>query len=112
MIQDVLPFVIIMKEINFVLKLQGGTPTVLYSIFENLATVYEDNQGVIALTVSLKMRSRTKHTAVESHHFRGFIANGDVEIKHFDTKEHIVDIFMRPLDSGLLGYLNYKLNGW
>ena len=52
---DVLPFVSIMKEIEFVLKLQGYIPAVLCSLFEKLVTnvtVYKDNQGFIALAVS------------------------------------------------------------
>ena len=42
-----------MREIELVLKLQGETPTVLCSILENPVTLYEDNQEVIALVVSL-----------------------------------------------------------
>ena len=52
--RDVLTFVSLMKEIEFVLKLQGDSPTVLCSIFEKLVIpviVYEDNQGEIALAV-------------------------------------------------------------
>ena len=71
-IRDVLPFVSIMKEIDFVIKLQADTPTVLCSIFKNPVTVYEDNQEEIALAVSLKMRPRTKHIATRYHHFRIF----------------------------------------
>ena len=33
--RDILPFVSLMKEIDFVLKLQGDAPTVLCSLFEN-----------------------------------------------------------------------------
>ena len=33
--RDVLTFVTLMKDIEFVLKLQRGTPTVLHSILEN-----------------------------------------------------------------------------
>ena len=47
-----------MKEIEFVLKLQGDALTVLCGLFEKPVTpvtVYEDNQGAIALMFSLKM---------------------------------------------------------
>ena len=44
---DVLPFLSLMKEIEFVLKLQGDTPTVLCSLFKNPVTVYKENQGAI-----------------------------------------------------------------
>ena len=101
-----------MKEIGFVIKLQGDSLKVLYSILENLVTFQEDNQGSIALAVAPQMRHRTKHIAINYHHLQSFIANGDVEIQYIDTKEQIVDIFMKPLDSKLFGYLRYKLNGW
>ena len=57
----VLPFVSLMKEIDFVLNLQGDTPTVLCSIFENPVTFYGDNQGEISLKVSPQMQPCMKH---------------------------------------------------
>ena len=94
--RDVLPFVSIMKEIEFVLKLQGDTPAVLCSIFENKVTVYEDNQGAIEFTVSMKIRRpHTNHITIKYHQFQSFVANGEVEIKHVDTKEQIADIFYK-----------------
>ena len=48
-----LPFVSLMKDIMFEIKLQGDTPTALYSLFENTVTVYKDNQGAITLVVYL-----------------------------------------------------------
>ena len=84
----------------------------LFILFENPVTVYEDNQGAIALAVSLQMRPRTKYIAIKYHHFRIFVANVDAYIKHFDTKEQITDIFMKPLYSELFGYLRYKLISW
>ena len=39
-----------------------------------------------------------------------FVVNGDIEIKHVDTEEQIVDIFTKPLYSDLFGYLCYKFD--
>ena len=80
-------------------------------IFEKSVTVHEENQGAIALAVAPQMRPHTKHTAIKYNHFRRFFANSYVKIKHVDTKEHIVDIFTKPLDPELFGYLRYKING-
>ena len=58
-IRDVLPFVSLMEEIQFVLKIQGDTPAVLCSLFEKPVTpvtVYEDNQGATILTDYPQMR--------------------------------------------------------
>ena len=85
---------------------------VLCSLLENTVKVYKYNKGAITLTVSQKIRHRKKHIMIKYHHFQSFVANGDVEIKHVDTKEQIADIFTKPLDSELFGYLHYNLNGW
>ena len=110
--RDILPIVSLIKYIEFVLKLQGETPEVMCSIFEKLVTFCEDNQGTIVLAVYPQMQPHTKHIAIKYHHFCSFVSHGYVDIKHVDTKEHIADIFMKPLDSELFIYLHYKLNGW
>ena len=86
MTRDVLNVLSIMQDKDFTIKLQGDTLTVLCSIFENPVTVNKDNQGAIALTVFPKMQPRTKHTMIKYHHFQIFVANGDVDIQHIDTK--------------------------
>ena len=65
----------------------------LYSLFGNIVTVHEDNQGEISLPVTPQMRLSMTHIVIKYHHFRSFAANGDVEIQHIGTKEQIVDIF-------------------
>ena len=57
-IRYVLHFVSLMKEIEFLLKLQVDTMTVLCSLFENPitpVTVYTEDQGATILAVSLKI---------------------------------------------------------
>ena len=82
------------------------------SLFGNPVTVHKDDLGAVAITFALQMRLRTKHIAVNYHHFRSFIANGDIDIQNIYTKEQIADIFTKPLDSELFGYLLYNINGW
>ena len=94
-----------MKEIEFVLKLQGDNLALLCSLFEKPVTFHEDNQGVIALIVDPQMQPHTKHSAIKYNRFWSFITNGDVEIQHIDTKEKIMDIFMKPLYSEIFVYL-------
>ena len=59
----------------------------LCSIFENAATIKEDDQGETAIAVAPEMQSRTKHTMTKHHQFWIFIANGDIEIQNINTKE-------------------------
>ena len=54
----------------------------------------------------------TKHIVIKYHHFWSFIENGDVKIKHVDTKEHITDIFTKPLYLKLFVYLGYNHKIW
>ena len=101
-IRKILPFVILMEKIEFVIKLQRDTLTVLYSIFEDTVTVYKENQGAVSLAISLQMQPCTKHITIMYHHFQSFIVNSDVDIKHVDTMEQIADIFVKLLDSEFL----------
>ena len=74
--RDVLPFVSLMKDIDFLLKRQGDAPMVLRSLFEKPVmplTVYEDNQESIAFAVSLQMQPCMKRIAINYHHFRKFL---------------------------------------
>ena len=87
--RDIFPFVGLVKGIEFVIKLQGFTTTVMYSIIEKPVTVHENNQGGIVLAVSSQTQPHTKHTMIKYHHFRSFFANDGVEVQHIDTKEHI-----------------------
>ena len=73
----------------------------LCSIFENPVIVHKDNQGAIRILVAAQMRPHTKHIVI----FQCFIANGDVEIQHIDTKKQIADIFMKTLESEFEIYL-------
>ena len=107
----VLPFVSLMKETEFIIKLQGDAPTLLCSLFEKLVTpitVYEENQVATELAVSPQIWTCTKHIDIKYNQLQIFVANGDQ--KNVNIKEQITDIFKNPLDSELFGYLRYKLN--
>ena len=68
--RDVLTFVSLMKEIEFVLKLQEDIPTVLFSLFEKPVTIYKEKQGEISLADSLQIRSCMKHITIKYNYFR------------------------------------------
>ena len=82
----------LIKDIEFLLKLHGYTLMVLCSIFLKPVILHEDNQGLIAIAVSPQIQPCTKHIVIKYHQFQSFVANGDVEIQHIDTKEQITDI--------------------
>ena len=64
---DVLSFVCLLEEIEFVLKLQEDIPTVLFSLFEKPVTIYKEKQGEISLADSLQIRSCMKHNRNTEH---------------------------------------------
>ena len=78
--RDVLPLIELIKEVNMVLQIEGQTPAVHCSVFE-------DNNGALELAKCPKMRPRTKHIALKYHHFRSAVRNKQVRIFPIDTKE-------------------------
>ena len=82
----VLPFVILSKYIDILLKLQWDTPKVLWIFFKKPVTVHVDNQGTTTITVAPQMKTRTNHIVIKYHHFRRFFAKDDIVIKHVDNK--------------------------
>jgi hypothetical protein len=64
---------------------------------EGPVTVFEDNNGCIAMAKNPEGRNRTKHIEVKYHYGRQCIENGDVEIKRVDTKNQIADGFTKAL---------------
>ena len=65
---------------NFGITLPGvPTPT-------TTCRVFEDNVGALDLANTPKLRPRTKHLAVQLHHFRQYILNKQIAVEKVDTK--------------------------
>ena len=75
-------------------------------------TVFEDNNGALELATTPKMRLRTKHVAIEYHHFREFIARLLIKILKVDVAEQEADFLTKPLAEALFKYLRKKALGW
>ena len=50
-------------------------------------TVFEDDNSVLEIAKTLKMRTRTKHVAIKHHHFRSNVEKGDAVVKKVDSAE-------------------------
>jgi hypothetical protein len=74
--------------------------------------VFEDNRSCIKVAESPKFTPRTKHIAIKYHHFRHFVSDGAIVIKHIDTKEQIADMLTKPLEEASFKYLRQRLMGW
>ena len=77
-----------------------------------MCVVFEDNNGAIELAKTPKMRPRTKHLEIKHHHFRSFLAKGDMNTLKVDMVEQEADFLTKPLPEQLFIYLRKKVLGW
>ena len=59
-------------------------------------TIFEDNSGALTLAKAPAMRPRTKHINVKYHHFRGFVADGSMDVMRVDTHNQCADFLTKP----------------
>ena len=102
---DVLQFLNIMGKIKQFLPVSDKNTNFF-------CTVWEDNQSTIKVAEIPKFTPRTKHIALNYHHFRQFVSNGTLMINPIDTLEQTADIFTKPLYQTKFDYLRKKLCGW
>ena len=80
--------------------------------------VFEDNAGAIELAKLPKLRPRTKHLAIQYHHFRSWTVKGlngeepRIKVEHIPTQEQEADIMTKPLPRPQFQHLRKKLCGW
>lgn len=59
-------------------------------------TVYEDNQGAIALSKNPVRRQRCKHIDIKYHFLREVVASGKMDIVYCQTENMVADILTKP----------------
>ena len=79
--------------------------------------VFEDNAGAIELAKLPKLRPRTKHIAIQYHHFREWTTSQDgkdprVQVQHISTEYQQADIMTKPLPRQQYQKLRQLMNGW
>ena len=80
--------------------------------------VFEDNLGAIELAKLPKLRPRTKHIAIQYHHFRSWTMKGlegsapRVGVEHISTKFQQADIMTIPLPRIQFQNLRKLICGW
>ena len=93
------------KELGKVKLLDAPKPT-------TACRVFEDNVGALELANAHKLRPRTKHLAVQLHHFRQHILNGMIKVEKIATKFQRADIFTKALPRDAFQYLRRSIIGW
>ena len=111
-----------MREVIFLMNLIGEMRFYGIDLLGTKPTikcdVHEDNSGAIELAKLPKLRPRTKHIAIQYHHFRSWTVRGldgqdpKVAVQHISTNEQIADIMTKALPKLQFEYLRKRLIGW
>jgi hypothetical protein len=64
---------------------------------EEPTTIYEDNQGAIALANNPIHHARTKHIDVKYHFIREQVQLGSVKLQYVPTADQVADLLTKPL---------------
>ena len=71
--------------------------------------IFYDNTSVINILKNPMMHTETKHIAIKYHFLREFVQDKEVRLEYVNTKEQIVDVFIKPLRKDAFLYLRGKL---
>ena len=77
-----------------------------------ICTVHEDNTSAIRMAESPKVTIRTKHLSTKYHHFKKYVKENTIVIRHISTHDQLADIFTKPLPEGTFLNLRSRLLGW
>jgi hypothetical protein len=75
-------------------------------------TLFEDNSGALALANAPAMRPRTKHINVKYHHFRSYVARGEVVIEQVGTEDQRADMLTKANNATTLRHHRKATMGW
>jgi len=73
--------------------------------------LFEDNESCVKVAKAPILTPRTKHIALEYHHFRSYIDEGLISIKSIRTDEQNADILTKSVGDPQFTYLQKKTNG-
>jgi hypothetical protein len=80
--------------------------------------VFEDNVGAVELAKLPKLRPRTKHIAIQFHHFRSWTSRGPqgeaaiILVQYIRTTEQQADILTKSIPRQQFQYLRRLMCGW
>ena len=79
---------------------------------ENIQVKYDepipilcDNTSAINISKNPVMHSKTKHIPIKFHFLREQVTEKNIKLEYVETKEHIADIFTKPLPRETFEYL-------
>ena len=106
-LRDLIPMRRLLSEASEGLDLTVRPTAKLYS------TVFEDNNGALAIALSPRMSPRTKHIALKYHHFRNSIGEEKgIVLEKIDTTKQKADILTKGLSSDTHVSIRKLMMGW
>jgi hypothetical protein len=75
-------------------------------------TVFEDNNGALALANNQRITARTKYFHVKWHHFWNAVTVGDIAVIKVSTKEQLADYLTKGLPREVFEYIRKLVQGW
>ena len=105
--RDVIYFMNLIQEIQ-----EMGITLPHKTVPKMTCRVFEDNVGALELANNHKLRPRTKHLAVQLHHFRQHVLSKQVIVEKIDTTHQRADIFTKALPRDAFRYLRSTIVGW
>ena len=83
---------------------------------EDLLVKYEhpiiincDNTSAINMSKNPAMHSKTKHIPIKYHFLREQVSQKVVKLEYVDTKEHVAEIFTKPIPKEAFEHLRQKM---
>ena len=106
-LRDLIPMRRLLQTASEGLNLTVRPTAKLYS------TVFEDNNGALAIAQSPRMSPRTKHIAIKYHHFRNSIGESKgIVLEKIDTTKQKADILTKGLPSDTHVSIRKLMMGW
>jgi len=103
-LRDVIPIMNLINEISTHIKIETIKPTVKCKLFE-------DNESCNKIAKAPILTPRTKHIALEYHHFRSYVDQRLILLESMWTEEQNADLLTKPVGEPQFSYLRKKLNG-
>ena len=72
---------------------------------QSARTIWEDNQGAIALAQNAGYHSQTKHVYIRHHFILENVERGTITIRYIDTKNQLANVLIKSLGTKTLKFL-------
>ena len=103
-LRDVIPAMNLIDEISKNLDANTSKPKIK-------CRLYEDNESCIKIAKAPVLTPRTKHIALEYHHFRKYVEDGSIALEPIRTNKQNADLLTKPVEDPQYTHLRKKLNG-